>query len=313
MGESSDSISNAAWWSKIACMQARQGSVNLMAVDIGNSRIKIGQFPGECAADKAAPRHVSSTDNRLLPEPVATFDLAISSERGLFDAACLTAWCEEHRSESVMWFVASVHRAAAARLTTTLQDWAKQAKDEWPIKFLTYRDVPLTIRVKEPERVGIDRLLGAVAANRLRAAGRQAVVVDLGTATTVDLLDADGAFAGGAILPGISMSARALNEYTDALPHVAMETLDQQPAALGKSTEAAIQAGLYWGAVGAIRELVSRLSAQLPQQPQVFVTGGASQQVAETLAQDWPVQHVPHLVLAGIAILAAETPGRAGG
>jgi type III pantothenate kinase len=92
-----------------------------------------------------------------------------------------------------------------------------------------------------------------------------------------------------------------------------MEKLEQAPSPLGKSTEAAIQAGLFWGAVGAIRELIARLSAGLAHQPQVFVTGGAAQHVAETLSQDWPVRHVPHLVLAGIAIVAAETPGRAGG
>ena len=102
-----------------------------------------------------------------------------------------------------------MHRGAAARLSAVLADWAKQSGEDCPIRQLTYRDVPLTIRVDEPARVGIDRLLAALAADRLRQRDRAAIVVDLGTAITVDLVDADGAFAGGAILPGIATSARA--------------------------------------------------------------------------------------------------------
>ena len=65
-------------------------------------------------------------------------------------------------------------------------------------------------------------LLAAVAANRIRTADRPAVIVDLGTAITVDLVSSDGAFQGGAILPGIEMSARALHDYTDLLPRIEM-------------------------------------------------------------------------------------------
>jgi type III pantothenate kinase len=177
---------------------------------------------------------------------------------------------------------------------------------------LTYRDVPLRIEVDKPERVGIDRLLGALAANRLREAGRAAILVDLGTAITVDLLTAEGAFAGGAILPGIAMSARALCEQTDALPHLAVDMLGQRPAALGKSTAAAIEAGLYWGTVGAIRELIAQLSSGLGQPPDIFLTGGASPQVVELLNTDRQVRHVPQLVLSGIA-LAGEAGSTASG
>jgi type III pantothenate kinase len=111
------------------------------------------------------------------------------------------------------------------------------------------------------------------------------------------------------------MSARALAQQTDALPLVAVDRLEQPPSALGKSTVPAIQAGLYWGAVGALRELMGRLSSSLAKPPDVFVTGGASPQVAELLAtgSDMAVRHVPHLVLAGIALAAAGTPRPTGG
>jgi type III pantothenate kinase len=105
------------------------------------------------------------------------------------------------------------------------------------------------------------------------------------------------------------MSARALAEQTDALPQLGMNSLEAPPAALGKSTADAIEAGLYWGAVGAIRELVARLSAGFAGTPELFLTGGASPQVAELLGADQPARHVPHLVLSGIALVAgARSP-----
>ncbi len=101
----------------------------------------------------------------------------------------------------------------------------------------------------------------------------------MGTAITVDLVSADGAFLGGAILPGIAMSARALHEFTDLLPLVDLAELAAPPPALGTETEAALRAGLFWGAVGGVRELMGQLAG--PERPQVILTGGASAAVAE--------------------------------
>jgi len=261
-----------------------------IAVDIGNSRIKIGRFDG---ASKSP-----------LPEPSSILDLAITDHAaGDFNTAELCEWCRTYITHPTPWLIGTVHRAAGRKLVAAIRDWEKRAQIRCPTRLLSNDNVSLTIAVDEPSRVGIDRLLGALAAKQTREPSRAAIIVDLGTAITVDLLDAEGAFAGGAILPGIGMSARALAEQTDALPHVAMEHLENAPAALGKSTEAAIQAGLYWGAVGAIRELVARLTSELPQPPELFFTGGASQQVANLFAQHGRVHHVPHLVLAGIALV----------
>src|SRR6478672_4316487 len=185
--------------SRITVMHDRRVLSDLMAVDIGNSRVKLGQFQCECAGEDDASKGVPTTDDPLLPEPVATFDLPIRHDTGEFDANRLIAWCNEHLGSGTSWRIASVHRGAAARLSTVLSEWATQSKIDCPIRQLTYRDVPITIRVDEPARVGIDRLLAALAADRLRQRDRAAIIVDLGTAITVDLVDADGAFAGGAI------------------------------------------------------------------------------------------------------------------
>jgi type III pantothenate kinase len=119
----------------------------------------------------------------------------------------------------------------------------------------------------------------------------------------VDLISADGIFEGGAILPGIAMSARAMHEFTDLLPLVQMGELTDPPEPLGTSTLPALQSGLFWGAVGAIRELIGRLSAGQPTPADVFLSGGAGPAVAQLLGP--ATQHVPHLTLAGIALTAA--------
>jgi type III pantothenate kinase len=277
-------------------------SYELIAVDIGNSRIKLGLF-----------RPVDAT-TAPLPEPSATFELPIVSKTGEFAAARLVAWCDQHVGRHVRVLVASVQRRAAARFVDAASNWAIDTNRECSIRQLTYEDVPMAIRVDEQHRVGVDRLLGALAANRIRGNDRAAIVIDHGTAITVDLVGADGAFEGGAILPGTATSARALAEQTDALPLVMMDCLVEVPTPVGTSTEHAIHSGLYWGSLGAIRELVSRMSADLELPPDVFIAGGDSARLAESLggAADQRGVHIPHLVLSGTFLVEAEAV-RAGG
>lgn len=266
----------------------------MVAVDIGNSGIKLGTFKLETVTNRAR--------GELLPEPESTLHLSIENKTGDFETRALAHWCEAHTAPRTCWRIASVNRRACEHFVSTIAEWAEGSSGNWPILRITHRDITIPIRVDEPDRVGIDRLLAALAANRLQSPDRAAIIVDLGTAITVDLLEADGAFAGGAILPGIATSARALDEQTDALPRVAMEFLDKPPAPLGKSTVPAIESGIYWGAIGSIRELIAQLSAPLAAPPDVFVTGGASANVVDLLAKQYPVRHVPHLVLSGIAV-----------
>jgi pantothenate kinase type III len=266
---------------------------NIIAVDIGNSRMKLGRFDWPLKEGEAA-----------LPIPAMMAEFPIEDRLGRIDIQCLFAWCDEHVWDKTAWCIASVHSGAANQLTESIAVWAKRSRVAFAIRRLTYQDLTMPIHVEEPARVGIDRLMAAVAAGRIRGNDKAAIVVDLGSAITVDLVTAQGAFAGGAILPGIAMSARALAEQTDALPHLPFDRLEKPPEAVGKSTAAAIEAGLYWGAVGAIRELIDRLSAGLPEPPEVFLTGGASPQVAELLNAERPVRHVPYLVLSGIAVTA---------
>lgn len=259
-------------------------SSSLIVVDIGNARIKLGCFAVPCAATPAVS----------LPEPDRTLSLSSHAPQW----AEVVQWLSGLGDQNLSWWIGSVNRPAASRLL----DWLRIERPQDRVTLLAAGDLPLTVAVARPDMVGVDRLLDAVAANRLRAPGRPAVVIDVGTAITVDALSADGVFLGGAILPGIGMSARALHEFTDLLPLIDVEELAAPPPALGGDTEAAMQSGLFWGAVGAIRELVDRMADGARTRPQVFLTGGAGPIVADLLGSD--AQHVPHLTLSGIALVA---------
>lgn len=275
----------------------------LIAVDIGNSGIKFGKFDRD-AIGKGLFGEGPFARDFCLPTPKASFELPIVHATGEFDLKEFAEWCETNVVLDTHWFVGSVHRGACALLTNTVTSWAKQLGVEWPVRALTYQDLPLQIRVDEPANVGIDRLLAALAANQIRHENRAAIVIDLGTAITVDLVDADGAFAGGAILPGIGMAGRALRDQTDALPRIVLGEPESTPSPIGKSTQTAIEAGLYWGTVGAVTELAARISATLSSPPQIFITGGAAPVIVDLLSPKLGVEYMPHLVLAGIALLA---------
>src|SRR6185312_8188631 len=104
--------------------------------------------------------------------------------------------------------------------------------------------LPLRVLVQQLDHVGIDRLLDAVAANSRRPAGVPAIIIDAGSAVTVDLVDEAGAFTGGAILPGLRLMAKALHDYTALLPLVDPPT--QAPPLPGTATIPAIESGIFW-------------------------------------------------------------------
>src|SRR5262249_23850620 len=108
----------------------------------------------------------------------------------------------------------------------------------------------IEVKLDRPEEVGADRVVNAIAgANRY---GAPLIIVDLGTATTFDIVDGDGNYSGGVIAPGINLSLQALEMAAAKLPHVAIERTEK---IIGKSTVPAMQSGLFWGYVGLIEGL----------------------------------------------------------
>ena len=265
----------------------------LIAVDIGNNRLKFGRFaPAPPIPNPQSPIPYS------LPEPSAALQLAGADA----DLDRLAAWLAQSPGDVGDWWIASVNRPSATRLI----DWLRTHRPDDRITLLAAGDLPLEVAVPRPDMVGIDRLLDAWGADRLRRSDRPAVVVDVGTAITVDLVSAEGVFLGGAILPGIAMAARAMHTFTDLLPLIDASELTAPPPPVGTATEPAMRSGLFWGAVGAIRQLVERMAADAGGQPEIFLTGGAGPAVADLLGPQ--AQHVPHLTLGAITLVAGIRP-----
>ena len=129
--------------------------------------------------------------------------------------------------------------------------------------------IRLPIDLPRPEEVGADRLVNAVAV--LAHYRAPCVVIDFGTATTFDVITAKGSYAGGVIAPGINLSLEALTRATPKLPRVSIR---KPAAAIGVSTESAMQSGIFWGYMGLIEGIVTQIGREMNQKPFVIATGG---------------------------------------
>ena len=127
----------------------------------------------------------------------------------------------------------------------------------------------LQVHLDRPEEVGADRLVNAVAAHKYYDGAL--IVIDFGTATTFDVVDAEGNYCGGAIAPGINLSLEALHMAAAKLPRVAIGRPKQ---VIGKATVPAIRSGIFWGYVGLIDGLVHRIKAEFGAPMTVIATGG---------------------------------------
>lgn len=154
----------------------------------------------------------------------------------------------------------------------------------------------IQIKIDNPREVGADRIANTAAVHKLH--GGPAIVLDLGTATTFDVVSKDGDYLGGAIAPGLGIAADALVRRTAKLPKV---ELTYPESAVGRNTVAAMQSGLVIGYVGLVKELVARLKKELGGNPKVIATGG----MAEMIAAWTEVIDIvsPRLTLEGIRII----------
>src|SRR6185369_8223817 len=131
---------------------------------------------------------------------------------------------------------------------------------------------PHKLDVGEPHKVGADRELIAIAAHAKHEG--DLIVIDFGTATTFDVVAADGAYKGGLIAPGISLSLDALVNAAAKLPRIAIEAPKGNLSVIGRTTEEQMQIGIYWGYVAMIEGLVARLKAEIGRPVKVVATGG---------------------------------------
>lgn len=251
---------------------------SLVAIDIGNTRVHFARFENFNADE--------------VTSPVSTYSYSTYSS----DIQGLRNWLTD---ATLPWYTVSVHRSALA----SLEAFSKIEPRISSFVAFDYKKLPIEIAIPSPEKIGLDRLAAAVAANHMRQKDRPAIVVDAGTAITVDVVSAQGEFVGGAILPGMRTSAKALASQTDALPQIVID-LENKPTVIGTNTTEAMQSGLFWGSVGAVRETIRRVSDQLnsDKPPQIFFSGGDVNYLAPWM--DLDIETVDHLVLKGVALAA---------
>ena len=146
--------------------------------------------------------------------------------------------------------------------------------------------------------LGQDRILCAFAA--YKRAQQACVVIDAGTAITVDFVDGEGTFQGGAIAPGLAMMLDAMHSHTASLPKLEFAPCDESRGAFGKDTAHAMMLGVTAAAAGMVRYLIDRYALAYEAYPQVIATGGDAQAILEN--EDFVDRVVPDLILLGIAI-----------
>ena len=158
----------------------------------------------------------------------------------------------------------------------------------------------MPILYEQPSEVGADRIVNSVAAYECwgRGTGRPMIVVDFGTATTLDAISAKGEYLGGAICPGVQISADALFQRAARLPRIDV----RKPSRIvGRTTVGAMEAGLFYGYVGMVEGLARRMSEELGGDVLCVATGG----LADVIAAEVPlITHVdPDLTLRGLKIV----------
>lgn len=241
----------------------------LLAIDIGNTCIDIGllagdetvwhrKFPTALPADADLQRLLAA----LATPPIGAVIGSVVAELG----AAYAVACRDFSSGPVL-----------------------QARSTW--------DWGLQIDYDNPARIGVDRLAAAAAAHRATPAGQAVVVVDAGTALTVDAIDAEGTFRGGVIVPGLRLGLNALGAGTSFLPQI---ELAATTPLLGQNTADGLRSGALHGSAALIEGLCTRMAATLDTPVAIFLTGGD----APLLHPHITAVHTcdPNLVLRGLAL-----------
>jgi type III pantothenate kinase len=249
----------------------------LLAVDVGNTSTDLGAFQNE----KLAARWSLATDR------ARTVDETGILIRSLFAAHALDP------GEVQSMIVASV----VPPMESILEAVARRYLGVTPLFVAPGIKTGMPVLVDNAQEVGADRIVNGVAAYaRFHEA---VIVIDFGTATTFDAVSARGEYLGGAIAPGLGISSQALFEATAKLPRI---DLRRPERAIGKSTVASMQSGIYYGYLGLVREILSQIRSEMQGAPRVIATGGLSPLLEPELSA-WVDAVDPNLTLTGLRIL----------
>lgn len=249
----------------------------LLTIDAGNTNIGFALYDGDrqCGAWRCA------TDRRRTADEYAVWLIQLMTLAGL-----------------------SPKNVTGAILASVVPDVTfnliRLCKDHFGVAPLVIGnpDVVLGIAVKtdRPEEVGADRLVNAVGA--VATYSLPLVVLDFGTATTFDVVDANGDYIGGVIAPGINLSMDALHMAAAKLPRIDIKPPEK---VIGRSTVPAMQAGVFWGYVGLIEGILARITNELGQKPTLIATGGLGRMFAEHVPMI--EAYDPELTLRGLRLI----------
>ncbi len=243
-------------------------SIDLLAVNVGNTRCQLAAVVGDDVQEVRSVAH----DRR--DELADELDAALGALGGREDAPV---------------YIASVNDAATTVVQQVIEGKCRRTVQR------VERDVPVPIgrQLDRETIVGVDRLLNAAAAyERLQQA---CIVIDAGTAVTIDFVDGEGTFHGGAILPGAKLQLAAMHGHTALLPDVEFARPD---GPIGHNTAQAMRSGVFHGIRGAVRELAEMFAVQYGAYPKIIATGGD----AKALFEDYELVEavVPTLTMLGM-------------
>ncbi|HXU44068.1 MAG TPA: type III pantothenate kinase [Thermoanaerobaculia bacterium] len=248
----------------------------LVLVDVGNTNTVFGVYRG----DELVESFRLSTDAERTADEYGSLLLPLFSRAGV----------DPTSAEAVV--ISSV----VPPLQFTLDQLSRHYFGKRPLFIEPGVKTGMPIRYDNPAEVGADRIVNAVAARELY--GAPVVVVDFGTATTFDLVNAAGEYAGGIICPGITISAEALFAHASRLYRV---DIKKPTELVGKNTATAMQAGIYYGYVGLVDGILERLVAEMPGLKTVVATGGQADLIATGSRY---IQRVdPMLTLVGLKLI----------
>jgi len=248
----------------------------LLALDVGNTNVVLGLFFGRDLRHHwriATRREGTSDEYSMLIE-------------GLFSL--------EHVQRREVR--AAVISSVVPSLQATLKEMVEKSFGVTPLLIEPGIKTGMPILYDNPKEVGADRIVNAVAA--IERYGKPAIVVDFGTATTFDVISERGEYLGGAIAPGISISAEALFRCAAKLPRI---DIARPKEAIGKSTITSMQSGLYYGYLSLVEGMLARIKAEMGLNPIVVATGGLAHLIVGSSAL---ISHIdPLLTLEGLRIL----------
>lgn len=227
----------------------------ILVVDVGNTNIVLGLYQGK----------VLTHDWRLSTNRSATVDEYGVLISNLFQLAGV-------RADQIEGVILS---CVVPPIMNTLEQLFHKYVGKEALIVGPGIKTGLNIRYENPREVGADRIVNAVAG--IEQYGTPLIVVDFGTATTFDYIDATGSYLGGAIVPGIGISAEALYQRAAKLPRI---ELSKPKTVIGRNTVAAMQAGIIFGYAGQVDGIVKRICKEFNVQPRVIATGGLAEMIA---------------------------------